>query len=113
MDSSTFTGSKLTQTVSYFTTLIRLKLSCGLEWILRKHLLGAMLGLVCLSISPVLESSSFGQNEPDTAQQVTINFDNLPTNTLVTNQYAQVKLSGTGFSGGQGGPQGHAHSIST
>ena len=44
------------------------------------------------------------QNGP---QPVTINFDELPGGTLVTNQYLpRVALSATGFSAGSGGPNG-------
>lgn len=41
------------------------------------------------------------------AQTVRINFDNLPSGTIVTNQYEQVKFSATWFSGGLGGPTGY------
>jgi hypothetical protein len=47
------------------------------------------------------------ENAPDAAQPVTINFDSLPTGTLVTNQFHQVKFSATGFSAGSGGPYGY------
>lgn len=40
-----------------------------------------------------------GENFPDAAQPVTINFDNLAAGTRVTNQYAQVKFSAFGHYG--------------
>jgi hypothetical protein len=52
-----------------------------------------------------MSQNAVGQNVPDTAQTVTINFDNLLTNTIVTNQYDQLHFSGTTYSGGQAGPQ--------
>ena len=54
-----------------------------------------------------MNSSVVGQNVPDAAQPVTINFDSLPTNMIVTNEYTQLHFSGTGFSGGVGGPLGN------
>src|SRR5437870_1598804 len=103
MDSSTPTGSTLVPIVSYSSrNIIRSKRLRGRELVRGKIVFWAALSLVCLSFSPFTTSSAVGQ----TAQPITINFDGLPTGTLVTNQYAQVKFSATNFSGGQGGSQG-------
>jgi hypothetical protein len=58
------------------------------------------------SLSAIVNNAPPGEIFPDAAQPATINFDNLSTGTLVTNQYSQVKFSATNFSGGSGGPQG-------
>jgi len=49
---------------------------------------------------------AFAQNST-AADPVTINFDNLPAGTNVTNQYSQVTFSANGFSAGAGGPYGN------
>lgn len=66
----------------------------------------SVLAFVYLSVALFINSPVIGQNFPDAAQSVTINFDNLATNTIVTNQYEQVKFSAAGFSAGSGGPFG-------
>ena len=103
MDSSTRTASTLVSIVSYVRLIRRSRVG---DLIYRRTvwwavLLAAYLGVASFVISPVV-----GQKVPATPQQVSINFDNLPTNIVVTNQYSQLHFSGTGFSGGPGGPQG-------
>ncbi|HBB86297.1 MAG TPA: hypothetical protein DC047_01630 [Blastocatellia bacterium] len=103
MDSSLPTRSNPFLIVSS-TSLVR--------WSTRRKLLCSkalwgFLSLAYLSFGPFINAPVVAQIVPDSAQSVTINFDNLATNTIVTNQYEQVKFSGTNFSGGQGGPQGN------
>lgn len=62
---------------------------------------------VWVGLASSVGSPASGQFVPDAAQPTTINFDGLPTNVVVTNQYSQLNFSGTGFSGGPGGPLGN------
>jgi hypothetical protein len=85
--------------------LISRQRSRELKSLRRALLIGVAFGSVILN--PFAISTITAQNSPDAAQTTTINFDNLPTGIIVTNQYPQVRFSGTNFSGGQGGPQGY------
>lgn len=103
MDSSLPTPSTLFSIVSSCSLVRR---STRRKLLCRKAALSGFLSLAYLSFAPFINAPVVGQNVPDSVQPVTINFDNLATNTIVTNQYAQVKFSATGFSAGSGGSSG-------
>jgi len=100
MDSSTATSFEALASI----LLISRQRSRELKSLRRALLIGVAFGIVILN--PFAISTITAQNSPDAAQTTTINFDNLPTGIIVTNQYPQVRFSGTNFSGGQGGGSG-------
>lgn len=101
MDPCTPIRLRLVRIVSFFR-MIKVKRSVGQTLIQHGRVSCAILSFVYLSLPLFLGSSVVGQ----TAQPVTINFDSLGTNTVVTNQYSQVKFSATGFGAGSGGAFG-------
>jgi hypothetical protein len=102
MDSSSPLAAALTSTVPPFQPTSKRMRACCLG---RKPAFPVLVTLI-LGFTFLMSSDVSGQNIPDTVQAVTVNFDGLPTNTIVTNQYQQVKFSASGFSAGSGGPYG-------
>jgi hypothetical protein len=72
---------------------------------LKRILFGLVSLILYLSLAQkalTQEPAGGGGNEPDGQRQITINFDNLFSGTIITNQYPGAIFSAMGFSGGVG-----------